>query len=72
MAQVNDISGLVRRCRNEPNLDRQVRILFEINRQLPSRQRLELPSLFTDDYVTRALDIIEEKLNRQSISRTVT
>jgi hypothetical protein len=60
--QISAISSLVQKCRYESNLDTQVDILFQINRILPSVMKLKLPSFFTDDYVSRALDIIEEKV----------
>jgi hypothetical protein len=60
--QLSNLSRLVQKCRYEPNLDRQVEMLFQINNSLPSRMQLTLPSFFTDDYVTRALDTVEEKL----------
>lgn len=56
------IHALVYACRYEKDLDRQIDILFQINRFLPSRMQLKLPSLFTDDYIRTALDTIEEKL----------
>jgi len=45
------------------NLDTQVEILFQLNRFVPDKARLKLPSLFTDDYIRKALDTIEEKLH---------
>jgi hypothetical protein len=62
MGQISAVSSLVQKCRYESNLDTQVDILFQINKILPSVMKLKLPSFFTDDYVSRALDIIEEKL----------
>src|SRR3989442_9045194 len=56
------IQSLLQKCRYEPDLDIQVNILLQINRNLPSALKLKLPSLFTDDYIRTALDSIEEKL----------
>lgn len=55
-----DVLGLVRRCRYEISLDNQVTMLVEINKTLPAKNRIRLPSLITNDYVARALDVIEE------------
>lgn len=57
----NDILQLVRKCRQETNLDNQVSMLKELNSRLGSR-RVVLNSLITNDYVSRVLDIIEESL----------
>jgi hypothetical protein len=50
---------LISECRDEGNIDKQVEILREINSWLPESKRIALPSLITDDYVNRALDIAE-------------
>jgi hypothetical protein len=46
--------------RESNDIDQQVRLLEELNTLLPSEQRLLLPSLFTNDYVSRAVNLIEE------------
>ena len=53
---------LIRRCRYENDLDNQVIILRDINNRLPREKRIAIASFITDDYVSRALDIIEEQL----------
>ena len=52
------ISGI----RAERDTERRLLMLKELNRILPSEIRLELPSLITNAYVRRALDIIQERL----------
>jgi hypothetical protein len=57
-----DITNLIKKCRNEPNLDRQLKILLVINAMLPYTEKLHIPSFLTDDYVSRALHEIEKAL----------
>jgi hypothetical protein len=59
---ISEIDSLVYQCRYEKDVDRQVEILHQINKHLPSYLQLKLPSFFTDDYVRTALDAIEEKI----------
>jgi hypothetical protein len=56
------LGQLIVRCRYERNVDDQVSLLIKINANLPKRNRLRIPSLITDDYVSRALDMIEERV----------
>ena len=53
---------MIGRCRYERNVDDQIYLLNEINESLPRMKRVRFPSLMTNDYVSRALDIIEEQL----------
>jgi len=53
---------LIDRCRYEPDIDRQIEMLYEVNSGLPKSEQLRFPSLFTDDYVRGALDIVEAKI----------
>ena len=43
-------------------MDIQIDILYRINETLSDSVRIKVPSLITNDYVSRALDIIEDKL----------
>ena len=54
--------SLIQKCRYENNVDRQINLLRQINSELSESIRIRLPSLITDDYVGRALDIIEERI----------
>ena len=56
------IGQMIMRCRYERDVDHQISLLIKINEKLPTRKRLKFPSLITNDYVSRALDIIEERL----------
>jgi len=57
-----DITNLIDMCRNEPVLDRQLKILLVINAMLPLAKKLHIPSFLTDDYITRALHEIDKAL----------
>lgn len=58
----NQITSLIERCRYQSDVDKQIRILHTINSALPKSLRLQMPSLLTNDYVSRALDIIEDRI----------
>ena len=57
-----DITNLIDMCRNEPDLDRQLKILLVINAMLPLTKKLHIPSFLTDDYISRALHEIDRAL----------
>lgn len=56
------IAGLIEECKNEPDIDRKIEILYAINSVLPEQQQIKIPSLITNDYVSLALSRIEEGL----------
>jgi hypothetical protein len=55
---------LVEECRYSQDIDRQFDLLREINNLLPASERVHMPSLVTDDYCRRALEIIEDRIAR--------
>ncbi|MEO9320260.1 MAG: hypothetical protein ABI361_06270 [Nitrososphaera sp.] len=55
--------ALIYKCRSEPYLEERIKKLKELNAGLPTRKRLEIPSLITPDYVNRALDILDDVLS---------
>ena len=59
---LNQITSLIAKCRYQNDVDKQIRILHAINSALPKPLRLQMPSLLTNDYVSRALDIIEDRI----------
>jgi len=59
---VNQIISLIARCRYQSDVDEQIRTLHAINSALPKSLQLHMPSLLTNDYVSRALDIIEDRV----------
>jgi hypothetical protein len=58
----NQTTSLIASCRYQNDVDKQIRILHAINSALPKPLRLQMPSLLTNDYVSRALDIIEDRI----------
>jgi hypothetical protein len=58
----NQMTSLIAKCRYQSDVDKQIRILHKINSALPKSLRLQMPSLLTNDYVSRALDIIEDRI----------
>jgi hypothetical protein len=58
----NLLSSLIQQCRYEIDVDKQFELLQKINALLPKSIKLTMPSLITDDYIRRALDIIDEYL----------
>ena len=58
----NKINSIIARCRYQSDVDKQIGILHAINSALPKSLRLQMPSLLTNDYVSRALDIIEDRI----------
>lgn len=59
---LNPITSLIAKCRYQSDVDKQIQILHTINSTLPKSLRLQMPSLLTNDYVSRALDIIEDRI----------
>ena len=58
----NQISSLIAGCRYQSDVDKQIQMLHAINSALPKSLQLQMPSLLTNDYVSRALDIIEDRV----------
>jgi hypothetical protein len=58
----NQITSLIARCRDQSDVDKQILILHAINSALPKSLQLKMPSLLTNDYVSKALDIIEDRI----------
>jgi hypothetical protein len=56
------ILELIEECRNEPDIDKRIEILFAINSILPQSQQLKIPSLITNDYINVVLYRIQETL----------
>jgi hypothetical protein len=49
--------------RNEPNTEKRLAMLQQLNESLPADMKLDMPSLITNAYVRKALDTIEEKIS---------
>lgn len=48
--------------KQEKDVDKKVGMLHQLNELLPTNKRLQLPSLFTNAYIRKAVDMIEESL----------
>lgn len=57
-----ELDGMIQICRSESNLDSQIEMLRKINQNLPETIQIKMPSLLTNDYVVRALDVIEDRI----------
>jgi hypothetical protein len=65
MIGYRNLVSLIQECRNEHDVDRQIQILENINIKLPKSRHLKLPSIITNDYVHKALDIVEESIGER-------
>jgi hypothetical protein len=54
---------LIEKCRDTREVDSHVILLREINASLPLLGRIEMPTLITDDYRRRVLEIIEDRIS---------
>jgi hypothetical protein len=59
---ISQITSLIAKCRYQDDVDKQIHILRLINSALPKSLQLKMPSLLTNDYVSTALDIIEDRI----------
>ncbi|MGI0048484.1 MAG: hypothetical protein ACREAW_02990, partial [Nitrososphaera sp.] len=55
---LNRISAI----RGERNTEKRLRMLQQLNDSLPKDMKLDMPSLITNAYVRKALDMIEERI----------
>ena len=49
--------------REERDTGKRLDMLLDLNDSLPRDMRIEMPSLITNAYVRRALDLLEEKIS---------
>ena len=54
--------------REEHDINERIKMLHELNNMLPTGKRIELPSLITNAYIRRALDVILEKAGTPAVS----
>jgi len=54
------IQNYIAAIREEHNTDARIKMLHKLNSMLPEQRRIEMPSLITNAYVRRALDVIQE------------
>ena len=53
---------LMQNCIDSEDIDKRVEMLERINRLLPKENMIKLPSLITNDYIDKALYLLEERL----------
>ena len=53
----------ISRIREERDTEKRLDMLLELNDSLPDDLRLDVPSLITNAYVRKALDLIEERVS---------
>ena len=58
----NTILKLIEDCKNEPNKDKKIKMLNQINSKLLKPDQLKIPIQLTNDYIYMALHDIEAKL----------
>ena len=62
MNATGDVLAAISAMRAERNVEKRLVMLQDLNNSLPASMRLEMPSLITNAYVRRALDIIEDRI----------
>jgi hypothetical protein len=70
MNSSQDIIDRISAIRGERDVEKRLGKLQKLNESLPEAIKLELPSLITNAYVRKALDIIEERLTISSSDGT--
>ena len=59
---VQIIQSYIAAIREEHDTDARIRMLHKLNSMLPKEKRIEkMPSLITNAYIRRALDVIQER-----------
>ncbi|HEY9387288.1 MAG TPA: hypothetical protein VIP70_09615 [Nitrososphaeraceae archaeon] len=59
----NVISEVTEECGHKQDINKKILILYRGNSILPRSYQLSIPTLIRDDYIDRALDRIDEKVN---------
>lgn len=62
MIYSNSIIERISVIRAEPNVEKRLEELKDLNESLPRSIRLDMPSLITNAYVRKALDVIEDRI----------
>lgn len=53
---------LMQSCIDTEDIDKRVEMLERMNRLLPKENMIKLPSFITNDYIDKALHLLEERL----------
>ena len=71
MTENTTLLELVQSCTDISDIDQRVELLELINRLLPIKSRIKLPTFITNDYIDKTLDLFEERFEfkRQVESR---
>ncbi len=59
---MNSLRHRLSEIREEKNTDRRIMKLQRLNSSLPADKQLQMPSLITNAYIRRALDVIEDRM----------
>jgi hypothetical protein len=70
MNSSQDITDRISDIRGERDVEKRLRKLQMLNESLPEGIKLEMPSLVTNAYVRRALDLIEDRIALMSSKGT--
>jgi len=62
MNSPREVFAQISAIRAERDVEKRLAMLQELNDSLPQSTRLDMPSLITNAYVRRALDIIEDRV----------
>jgi hypothetical protein len=63
MSEYQILLNHISRIRDERDTQKRMEMLLELNDSLPESFRLDVPSLITNAYVRKALDLIEERVS---------
>lgn len=64
---VQIIQSYIAAIRGEHDTDARITMLYRLNNMLPKEKRIEMPSLITNAYVRRALDVIQERAMENTV-----
>ena len=53
---------LMQNCIDSEDIDKRIEMLERMNRLLPKENMIKLPSFITNDYIDKALYLLEERL----------
>ena len=62
MNSLQEMLNHISTIRGEPDTEKRLKMLQELNDSLPRNIKLQMPSLITNAYVRKALDLIEERI----------
>lgn len=58
----------MKRCMDTHEVDKRLELLQSLNNLLPSEYKVPLPAFITNDYIDKALYILEEKFENEQIN----